>query len=1039
MCGTKKNRLNIWISFWVASVHLLLPVTCASLPRGWVAAQQPGNPTGQLPRIILPLADPEEFLDRHSNILGINARNVLHIAPSDFNEVDVVSKGMWRNLPDGSSLWSLAIVSPGAQSHVLVFSELALPWAGEFSIYSPSYTANQTVCSHSCMIMPAKAQPSQRLTTTAMQGDEVILELHHPGPHPPTSGFVVRIASVMQGLEGSLPEAAELQQRRRRRQLLAKSQEVRYTPGTDFDMSLLQRKSDSVASCTPSVLCDSEWDQINDSVLDIYAVNLQLGAMALCTGTLITAPIGRKFVLTADHCFVDKKAINNFEYWILIFNYEQQCGVTEAPAIKQVIQGLKLTFYDSKADILLLEVSATIPDGFKPYKLGYNGMEDAVPKRAVGIHHPNGNFKRISYANSSGSISTNFVARKFPAGEIQPSASTHLQVIWSKGATASGSSGSPLIDIDTGKVVAVLTGGFASCSSPRQPDYYGRLSAAWKNGLEHFLSSAPPDGILEEVAEILTANNDGGSVVVRTMNSSASPKHGPGLGFFPHVLTFSPKERTKSFTYFLTDPMPFPNENILMNVTVRGSVPGNLFDMAPYINLSETSDVFTPTDLYAYKRSIEISVGLGDGQNYTIAPGNMGRFQLIFRLTSTVDPNYLHIHTLKGIAQAATGPWTQYMAVEIECDELPCMIPYPGRNDSDIGITFDEYNPDITVDDHPQLAIFSFTPDLSLNVQMDICLEDGILIGATVSIYINKLFTWTLSSDPFGDPNCLHIASIAVKGGENYTVVVSDQDSFDAVLPIRTVKYIYFADTAVGTVDPTLLLGPIAGPTAPSSATKSEHLALPADALLPDMFGPAAAPLPSATERPSEEEHSDGTVGAPIPSAAPLVLAKAPPPGQQPGTKQAAAPAAGGPAGLIRRPGQLAPDLTPSPSGTAAASRQPSGSATAGVPAPPQAPAPSAELVPWASKWGKPGQSVRSESIGLLPVSRSAAPAPSFGSVRAMPLPPAPMAAAGRIALAPSPSLGPNVQVSMSATTPAAAPAMVTPKRTAILYTSDGV
>ena len=71
----------------------------------------------------------------------------------------------------------------------------------------------------------------------------------------------------------------------------------------------------------------------------------------------------------------------------------------------------------------------------------------------------------------------------------------------------------------------------------------------WANGLDTFLSSAPPNGILEEVAEILAANNEGGSVVVRAMNSSASAKHGPGLGIFPHVLTFSPKQRSKSFTY----------------------------------------------------------------------------------------------------------------------------------------------------------------------------------------------------------------------------------------------------------------------------------------------------------------------------------------------------------------------------------------------------------------------------------------------------------------------------------------------------------
>ncbi len=52
-----------------------------------------------------------------------------------------------------------------------------------------------------------------------------------------------------------------------------------------------------------------------------------------------------------------------------------------------------------------------------------------------------------------------------------------MQVIWSSGATASGSSGSPLIDVDSRKVVGVLMGGFASCQDSTGQDYYGRLSA----------------------------------------------------------------------------------------------------------------------------------------------------------------------------------------------------------------------------------------------------------------------------------------------------------------------------------------------------------------------------------------------------------------------------------------------------------------------------------------------------------------------------------------------------------------------------------
>ena len=57
----------------------------------------------------------------------------------------------------------------------------------------------------------------------------------------------------------------------------------------------------------------------------------------------------------------------------------------------------------------------------------------------------------------------------------------------------------------------------------------------------------------------------------------------------------------------LTDPLVWDNETIFMDVSVRGTYPGNVFDMTPYVQLSDTSDNFTSADLYQYRRSIKVS------------------------------------------------------------------------------------------------------------------------------------------------------------------------------------------------------------------------------------------------------------------------------------------------------------------------------------------------------------------------------------------------------------------------------------------------
>ncbi len=67
----------------------------------------------------------------------------------------------------------------------------------------------------------------------------------------------------------------------------------------------------------------------------------------------------------------------------------------------------------------------------------------------------------------------------------------------------------------------------------------------------------------------------------------------------------------------------------------------------------------------------------------------------------------------------------------------------PGRAANDTDPTFDQYS-DLVAGSYgtPTLAMFSFKPDRRVSAQVDICLEQNVLYGATVSIYIDNKFTW---------------------------------------------------------------------------------------------------------------------------------------------------------------------------------------------------------------------------------------------------------------------------------------------------------
>ena len=109
----------------------------------------------------------------------------------------------------------------------------------------------------------------------------------------------------------------------------------------------------------------------------------------------------------------------------------------------------------------------------------YAGWDPATPPFGApltGIHHPQGSFKRISFGRRIGDA---FVV----IDNFQNPAQDYYQVLWEKGRTEQGSSGSPLFS-GPGVIVGSLTYGpvsptLSACKISPSIDGYGRFSVAY--------------------------------------------------------------------------------------------------------------------------------------------------------------------------------------------------------------------------------------------------------------------------------------------------------------------------------------------------------------------------------------------------------------------------------------------------------------------------------------------------------------------------------------------------------------------------------
>ena len=263
------------------------------------------------------------------------------------------------------------------------------------------------------------------------------------------------------------------------------------------------RFENSSCSSEVDINCDEGFDyqDIKHSVLK-YSFE-ENNMLYMCTGTLINnyQNDGTPYVLTAAHCICSKEIA---ETVVAYFNYEKiSCGSKQATAYK-TIEGASLvatapkTMYTPsfgrrkevpEMDFSLLKLSSTPTADYEPYYAGFTVSEDEGLENVACIHHPNGDYKKISISKSVPYVDT------YPNedDETNYDLNCHWHIAeWTVGTTETGSSGSALFN-SSKKLIGILSGGYASCTDPVN-DYFQMFSKAWdsfsskENQLKYWLA-----------------------------------------------------------------------------------------------------------------------------------------------------------------------------------------------------------------------------------------------------------------------------------------------------------------------------------------------------------------------------------------------------------------------------------------------------------------------------------------------------------------------------------------------------------------------
>jgi hypothetical protein len=338
--------------------------------------------------------------------------------------------GGWTGLADGSRLWVAEVVSPGALGLRLHFDAVALPDGAELAVYGAGEgdLANAGQAAEPAEVHRAFAGGAAEagFWSGSMAGERARIEYLAPAGAEPTDELPFRVDQLQHFYRDPLAD----------------------------DLA-----GKSAGSCHNDVTCYPEWANAAGGVARFTFVSG--GASYICSGQLLNDVNGdfTPYFLTASHCVDSSKEAGSAEFFWL---YQTASCNGTPPSLATVKRSkvASLVSANATSDYSLLIVEGALPTGL--FWEGWTSATVGTGTPGAAIHHPAGDFKRISFGQK---------------GEGSCSAD-HIRVNWTDGPTEPGSSGSGFFRGDTGQLVGQLHYGPSACGIETY-DCYGAFAASF--------------------------------------------------------------------------------------------------------------------------------------------------------------------------------------------------------------------------------------------------------------------------------------------------------------------------------------------------------------------------------------------------------------------------------------------------------------------------------------------------------------------------------------------------------------------------------